>query len=99
MKYLKLFENDGESLDSKYDEDNYILLLEDYHISFESDEKERRGIIMSLVYHKDDGWAYDIMLVNSSVEFGVPEYGIERTLTDKEIEQIKIEEEANKYNL
>ncbi len=94
---FKIFEDDMS--DNLYDEGEYVFLLSDYFLSYERSDSERRGIISDISYHKGDGWQYDILMINHSLEQGVLEYGIERKLTKKEIEQVNLEYETDKYNL
>lgn len=93
---FQIYENSENNL---FNIDDYVLLIEDYFHSYERDASECRGIIIDAYYDKDNRWEYDIVLVNGEYEQGVLEHGIERLLTPEEIEQIKIEEETNKYNL
>jgi len=94
---FKLFENDTPN--NLYEEGDYVLLESDYFTSFGRDETERRGIIDGYYYHRDDGYEYDISLNAGYLERGVFEYGIERKLTEEEIELLHIENAAKPYNI
>jgi len=104
IKYTSIIEDKSDDYsiivvkNNLYDEDDYVLLHSHYYLDSDT-PKEYRGIVLSLSYHEGDGWQYDIMLVNSTLELGILEYGIDRKMTPEEIKQVKIESEANKYNI
>jgi len=111
MKYLKKFEaivsdNTFEEYDDEpvFHEDDYVKLTEldpddDDALGF----KYPYGIIIDSNYHPDDGWEYWIGYFNEDDEFVQQcvsgTFYIERLLTDEEIEEFKIKQKADKYNL
>jgi hypothetical protein len=95
ITHFKIFEDAVMSL---FGDGDYVLLYSDYYLNDER-QSEQRCEIVDLYYEEDDGWQYDVVLVNSTLKLGIQEFGIERKLTDKEIKQIEIEKETNKYNL
>jgi hypothetical protein len=102
---FKVFENDDEYgeddfpyPDSLYVDDDYVMLHSGFFLNDEF-PNEHRGMVIDMSYSDDEGWYYDLVLVNSTLAIGVLEFGIERELTDEEIEQVEIEKNANKFNL
>jgi hypothetical protein len=101
---FKIFENDGEKdYDDSYNlykEGDYVMIHDEYGYNENDDTHgERRGVVDNVSYYEDDGWQYDILLFDGSLNMGLLENGIERELTNEEAEEWKIKMQANKFNL